>query len=451
MVAQDHTYFGYDEINKIKVGIPQSARPYHQAVFGATGTGKSTILFSQMVDDIRQDRGFAFLDPHGNTAERLLYEIPEDKMKRVIYFNPADLEYPIGLNLLGKVKIGEKDFLVEDLLDILQSIWQIGSGEQQIPEGIDVLANALAALVDVPEGSTFLGVPRMLTDPYFRQQVARSIKNEVVRPYWTLEYANLLKSNRNTGRPILHRARRLTRPRVIRNIIGQTETRIDFEQVMNEGYFLIANLSRGKIRDQNTRLLGSFLLSQFLRATMAREGMPESERKPFTIYLDEFQYFAAQPGTLSTMLSEARKYKVGLVVANQYLDQLDKKLLAAVLGNVGTYITLRLHYEDAARMAKEFHHSWDAAKLVSLKKSEMYYKVKDSAYEEPREAKTIAMPEQPQAASKRAAAEARKRRLIKFCRQTYGRPRQEVEKEIKQFYESYKPQVNGTLRKTTPK
>ncbi len=104
MVAQDHTYFGYDEINKRKVGIPQSARPYHQAVFGATGTGKSTILFSQMVDDIRQDRGFAFLDPHGNTAERLLYEIPENKMKRVIYFNPADLEYPIGLNLLGKVK-----------------------------------------------------------------------------------------------------------------------------------------------------------------------------------------------------------------------------------------------------------------------------------------------------------------------------------------------------------
>ncbi len=353
----------------IDFGIKTDDRRKHTYVVGKTGVGKSTMLENMAMDDIREGRGIAFIDPHGDPYERVLKNIPEHRIKDVVIFDPSDAEHPIGFNLLENINPEMKTLVVSGMIGIFQKIWAFTWG----PRLEHILRNAIMALMDYPN-STMIDILRILSDKTFRQSVVDTIQDPVIREFWTKEFEGYNDKLRSEAiAPIQNKVGQFVSSPIIRNIIGQPKSTIDLDEIINGNKILLVNLSKGKIGEDNSALLGAMLITKIQLAAMNRAYMDEDDRKDFFMYVDEFQNFATE--SFATIFSEARKYKLSIIVANQYIAQMPEEVRDAVFGNVGTIITFRVGAQDAPYLAKEMAPVFDETDLINLDKFHIYVKM----------------------------------------------------------------------------
>lgn len=356
---------------KVRFGIKQDDRRRHMYVVGSTGMGKSEFLKSMAIQDIEAGRGVCFIDPHGDTAESLLDYIPEERIKDVVYFDPDDLEYPIAFNVMEAVGgFDYRHLVASGLLGVFKKIWgaEVWSGRMEY-----VLNNTILALLEYP-GSTLLGINRMMSGKEYRKKVVANITDPIVKSFWTDEFAKYTdKFAVEASAAIQNKVGQFTSNNVIRNILGQPKSKINIRKIMDEGKILIVNVSKGKIGEDASRLLGAFLITKIQLAAMSRVNIPESERRDFFLYVDEFQNFATE--SFANILSEARKYHLSLVMAHQYIKQMEEHVMDAVFGNVGTIISFRVGAEDAEFLEKWFQPDFMMNDIVNLGKRSMYIKL----------------------------------------------------------------------------
>ena len=321
----------------------------HLYIIGKTGTGKSTLLYNLMLADLVGGHGFALLDPHGDLATAIADATPAWRIEHgVIYLDPSDLSHPVGFNPLNNVAVDQRPLVAAHVVAAFQHIWGASWG----PRLEYILTNALRLLLDAP-GSTLLGLPRLLTDPDYRNRLLAHSRDPVVRNFWLSEFAEY--SDRfavEAVAPIQNKVGTLLSPPAIRNMLGQVKSTIDIRSIMDRRQVLIVNLAKGKLGEAPTHLLGAFLATAFAQAAEARADVPEKERSDFTLYADEFQHFATD--SFASILSEARKYRLALVLAHQFLGQLPDLLRQAVIGNAGSIVAFRIGAEDAPLIANEF-------------------------------------------------------------------------------------------------
>jgi len=352
-----------------RFGIKADDRRRHMYLIGKTGMGKSTILENMIVDDIRSGHGVAVVDPHGDLAEKIIEYIPEDRVKDVIYFNPSDINYPIAFNVVEQVESHLRHLVASGLIGVFQKLWADSWG----PRLEYILRNAILAILDFP-GSTLLGVVRMLSDKNYRKRVVANIKDPVVKAFWEKEFSGYAdKFASEAVSPIQNKVGQFLSNSLMRNIVGQVKSSIDIREIMDEGKILIMNLSKGRIGEDNSALLGAMMITKIQLAAMSRVDVPEKERRDFYLYIDEFQNFSTD--SFANILSEARKYRLNLILAHQYIEQLSEKVKPAVFGNVGTMIVFRVGAADAEELVKEFTPTFTEEDLVNLPKYEMYLKL----------------------------------------------------------------------------
>ncbi len=404
---------------KRRFGIKDKDRAGHIYILGKTNTGKSTLIQNMAASDIERCHGLALIDPHGDLSEAVLNLVPRDRVKDVIYFNPADLAYPIAFNPLDKVEPDKCHLIVSGLISVFKKMCSRDSFWG--PRMEHILRNCIFALLEQPQ-STLADIPSLLTDKYFRAEVVARITNQTVRQFWLLEFEKYnvwLKSEASA--PILNRIGQFLSTPLIRNIVGQPKSSFNLRQIMDEGKILIADFSKGKIGEDNCSLLGSLLVTKLQLAAMSRADTPEEERRPFFLFIDEIHSFVTM--SFMDILSEARKYGLYLTLSHQYVEQLDERVRAAVIGNVGTIISFRVGSEDARFLAREFHPVFSESDLVNLPNHHIYLKLMiDGHTSEAFSAVTL-----PPA---RAAASSREE-IICWTRKNYGTPREEVEGKIK--------------------
>jgi hypothetical protein len=324
-------------------------RHHHVYTIGQTGTGKTTFLRNAIAQDIEAGRGVGVIDPHGDLALEILDTIPRWRTNDVIYFDPSDVEYPIGLNPIAKTDPRRHHLVVLNTVSALRGLWSDvwGLGRMQY-----ILQNTLSALLYY-DHSTLLGVNRMLADDGFRARVLAHVKDPIILAFWRNEFARYdSRLKAEAVAPIQNKVGQFGTTHMTRNILGQAKNAIDFRRVLDSGQIFIANLSKGTMGEDNSRLIGSFLVAQFQLAALSRADVAEADRAPFYLYIDEFQNFTSVE-SLSSILSEARKYRLALTLAHQYTAQLGKELRAAVFGNVGTVVCLRIGFEDARLLAEQ--------------------------------------------------------------------------------------------------
>lgn len=400
-------------------------------IIGKTGTGKSTLIENMAISDIRNGKGLALIDPHGDLAENVLNFIPKNRIEDVIYFNPADLEYPIAFNPLRKVQPDYHHLVVSGLISVFKKIWHEFWG----PRLEHILRHSILTLLEhhkSPKGqacgaSTLLDIPRLLTNKEFRKEVVESLANQQVKEFWLFEfekYSVWLKSDAIS--PILNKMGQFLTSVPLRNIVGQKENTFDLRKALDEGKILIVNLAKGKIGEDNCALLGAMMVTEIQLAALSRADLPEKERRAFYLYVDEIHNFLTL--SFADILSECRKYGLNLVFAHQYIEQVDEKVRAAIFGNIGTIISFRLGAEDAKYLAREFHPVFDETDLVNLPNYNIYLKLMiDGVASRAFSAVTLPPPE-------RSASF--KGEIINLSRERYGRPRKDVEREI--IFKGYK-------------
>lgn len=332
-----------------ELALDDADRLHHVYLIGQTGTGKTTVLRNAILQDIEAGRGVGVIDPHGDLALNLLDMIPPHRTNDVIYFDPADCEFPIGLNPIEKTDPRRHHLVVLNTVSALRGLWSDvwGLGRMQY-----ILTNTLSSLLYY-EHATLLGVNRMLADKPFRRKVLARVKDPILLSFWNLEferYDSRLKAE--AVAPIQNKVGQFATTRMTRNILGQAHNAIDFRSVIDRGQVFIANLSKGAMGEDNSRLIGSFLVAQFQLAALSRADIREDERRPFYLYIDEFQNFT-NVASLASILSEARKYRLALTLAHQYTAQLGEALRSAVFGNVGTILCLRIGFEDARLLSEQ--------------------------------------------------------------------------------------------------
>jgi hypothetical protein len=368
------TYFAEtDSRNKrVKFGIKAKDRTKHVYVIGKTGMGKSTVLENMAVQDIQNGEGMAFIDPHGKTADLLLDYIPEHRKKDVVYFAPFDLDYPISFNVLEQVDPDKRHLVVSGLMSTFKKIWQDAwSARMEY-----ILSNTLLALLEYPN-ATLLGVNRMYSDKEFRKDVVAHVTDPTVRAFWVEEFAKYTDRFAAEATPaIQNKIGQFTSNALIRNMIGQPKTSFDLRKIIDEKKILIINLSKGRVGEQNANLLGGMLITKIYLAAMSRaDASPALMRTlpQFYLYVDEFQSFANE--SFADILSEARKYKLNLTMAHQYIEQMEEEVRAAVFGNVGTMMIFRVGAYDAEVLEKEFAPTFTAEDIVNLGVYQIYIKL----------------------------------------------------------------------------
>jgi energy-coupling factor transporter ATP-binding protein EcfA2 len=350
-------------------GISKEDQRQHIYIIGKTGSGKTTLLRNLIIQHIELGHGVGLIDPHGDLAEELLDHISPRRSDHLCYFNPGDLEFPIGLNLLANVPPDERHLVASGIVGAFKGIWRDSWG----PRLEYILYNAVSALLDC-RNATLLGINRMLIDERFRAKVIRQIKDPFIRSFWAEEYAGYdERFQREAIAPIQNKIGQFLLNPVIRNILGQVRRRVSIPFVMNRERLFIANLSKGRIGHDKANLLGSLLTAQFQLAAMARTTEPEDERRDFYLFIDEFQNFTTD--AFASILSEARKYRLDLTLSHQYIDQLPLAIRQAVFGNVGTLIVFRIGYADAEVMEKEFGNTFPASVLADLDRYEAVVKL----------------------------------------------------------------------------
>ncbi len=365
------TYFAATDARgrHVPFGIKAKDRDRHMYVIGKTGMGKSTLLENMAIQDIRNGEGFAFIDPHGGTVERLLDYIPEERVKDVVYFAPFDMEHPVAFNVMEDVGYDRRHLVVSGLMATFKKIWEDAwSARMEY-----ILTNTLLALLEYP-GTTLLGVNRMYTDKDYRKRVIDNVKDPVVKDFWTKEFANYGDRYTQEATPaIQNKVGQFTGNPLIRNIIGQSKSSFDIRTMMDERKILIINLSKGLVGETNMRLLGSMLTTRIFLAAMSRASLPANELAAlphFYFYVDEFQNFANK--TFAEILSEARKYKLNLIIAHQYIEQMEEEVRDAVFGNVGTTVVFRVGPFDAEVLETIFMPRFTKEDVVSLDKRQIY-------------------------------------------------------------------------------
>jgi len=411
-----------------KFGIRRDDRLRHMYLIGKTGMGKSTTLENMIINDIRQGYGVGLVDPHGDLAEKILQFIPLNRINDVVYINPADLDFPVAFNILETADERYKHLISSGLMGVFKKIWpDVWSARMEY-----ILNNTLLALLDYP-GSTMLGVNRMLSDKVYRQKVIMKIKDPVVKAFWVTEFARYNERFAQEAiAPIQNKVGQFLSVGLIRNIVGQVTSTINIREIMDQGKILILNLSKGRVGEDNTRLLGGLFITKIQLSAMERVEIPEAERRDFFLYVDEFQNFATE--SFGNILSEARKYRLGLIMAHQYIEQLDEIVRAAVFGNVGTTIAYRVGANDAEYLEKEFTPRFLQEDLVNLPKYQMYLKLLiNGIASEPFSA--IGLPPLTEE-EKTGSLE----KVIKVSRERYARPRQIVEDKIARWSESNEPE-----------
>lgn len=353
-----------------KFGIKPEDRRRHTYIVGKTGMGKSTLLLNCIIQDIRNGNGVAVLDPHGDLVERILDYIPSRRINETIYFNPADVEYPIAFNPLYHTDLSQKHLVASGLVQVFKKIWADSWG----PRLEYVLRNAILALLDTT-GHSLLGVTRMLSDDRFRARVVAGIKDPVVRHFWVMEYEGYPKVFRTeTISPIQNKVGQFLSNPLVRNIVGQTKTKFNLAKVMDNGGILLLNLSKGRIGEDNSSLLGSLMVTQLYLAALRRAKILEVERRDFYLYIDELQSFVTED--FPSILSEARKYSLNIAgMANQFISQLPENMASAILGNVGTLIAFTVGSEDAEILEREFRPEFNADDLQILPNYNVYLKL----------------------------------------------------------------------------
>src|SRR5580704_640199 len=350
-------------------GISTNDQRQHLYIIGKTGSGKTTLLRNLILQNIALGHGVGVIDPHGDLAEELLSHIPPARADHLVYFNPGDLQFPVGLNVIGSVAPNERHLVASGIVGAFKGIWRDSWG----PRLEYILYNAVSALLDC-RNATLLGVNRMLTDDAYRAKVVRQIKDPFIRAFWAEEYANYdERFKREAIAPIQNKLGQFLLNPVIRNILGQVRKKVDIPFVMNNGRLFIANLSKGRLGHDKANLLGSLLVTQFQLGAMARSSRPESERRDFYLFIDEFQNFSTD--AFASILAEARKYHLALTLSHQYIDQLSLPVRQAVFGNFGTLIAFRISYTDAEVMAKEFGNTIPAVALADLERYEAVVKL----------------------------------------------------------------------------
>ncbi len=417
-------------------GIKLDDRRRHIYIVGKTGMGKTALLKNMIIQDIRAGRGVGFVDPHGEAAEELLDFVPKNRINDVIYFNPADIDYPIAFNVMEKVEASHRHLVASGLMGVFKKIWpDVWSARMEY-----ILNNCILALLESPN-STLLGINRMLADPDYREKIIERVKDPVVKAFWVQEFARYTQRYEvEATAAIQNKVGQLISAPLLRNIIGQVKSSIDMRKVLDERKILILNLSKGKIGEDASRLLGALLITKLQLAAMSRVDIPEEEREDFFLYVDEFQNFATE--AFVNILSEARKYRLGLVLANQYLGQLEEmtptgkstKVRDAIFGNVGTIIVFRVGAEDAEFLEKEFSPECTAEDLVNLAKYNIYIKLMiDGIASPPFSAETLP-PFNPPKKSHRE-------KIIKVSRERYGTPRERVEEKILRWSQPVTPSL----------
>ncbi len=355
--------------NRRKFGIKASDRRHHMYVIGQTGTGKTTLLETMIVQDMRNGQGLAVIDPHGDFVDRIAKFIPEDRKKDVIYFNIPDPACPYGFNPLRDVPPHRRPLAASGVLEAFQKIWVTTWG----PRMEYILRNTLLTLLEQP-GATLGDVTRLYADEVFRRRALARVSNPQVRRFWYLEFEKYTpRYKAESLGPIQNKVGAFLSDPVIHRIMTEGRENLDMRRIMDEGKILLVNLAKGRIGGDNSALLGAMLVSHLGLAALSRADIPERERRDFFLYLDEFQNFT----TFSTanMLSELRKYRLNLTIAHQYLSQLEPEVRDAIFGNVSTKIAFRIGLRDAEMVEKEFYPEFSAHDLINLPNFHIYLKL----------------------------------------------------------------------------
>ncbi|MBI1974294.1 MAG: type IV secretion system DNA-binding domain-containing protein [Candidatus Zambryskibacteria bacterium] len=423
---QKITYFAETDARgqRVKFGIKSPDRSKHVYVIGKTGMGKSTLLENMAIQDIRNSEGLAFVDPHGGTAEKLLEYVPSERIKDVLYFAPFDMDHPVSFNIMEDVGVEKRHLVVNGLMSVFEKIWEDAWSARMAY----ILQNTLLALLEYP-GATLLAVNRMYTDKAFRTKVVDNVTDISVKSFWVDEYAKYTDKYTQEATPaIQNKIGQFAGNPLIRNIIGQPKSSFDVRKLMDEKKILIVNLSKGRVGEGNARLLGSMLITKIYLAAMSRadENAATLAKLPsFYLYVDEFQSFADR--SFADILSEARKYKLNLTMAHQYIEQMEEEVRDAVFGNVGTMITFRVGAYDAEILEKEFAPTFMAEDLVNLGLRQIYLKLMiDSVASAPFSA--VTMPPLEQTELPRVSE------IIESSRKMFSRPRPDVEKGIADWH-----------------
>ena len=358
---------------KKRFGIKIDDRRRHIYTIGKTGSGKSTLLENMAISDILAGRGVGIVDPHGEFAEKMLDFVPEERLDDVIYFNPADMEYPIAFNPLEQVGTEFRHLVASGVMGVFKKIWvDAWSARMEY-----ILNNTLLALLEFPS-STLIGIIRMLSQPEYRKKIVANIKDPVIKAFWVNEFARYSQRFETEAvAAIQNKVGQFVSNPLIRNILGQPNSSINMRDIMDKGKILIVNLSKGRIGEDNSTLLGAMIITRLQLAAMSRVDLPEHKRRDFFLYVDEFQNFATE--SFANILSEARKYRLSLTLAHQYIGQLvhdqNVKVRDAVFGNVGTIACFRIGAADAEFMEKEFLPEFAENDLVNLAKYNIYIKL----------------------------------------------------------------------------
>jgi len=398
-------------------GIKTDDRRRHLYAIGKTGMGKTNMLENLAIQDIRNGHGVCFVDPHGDTAEKLVSMIPPERINDVIYFNPADQDYPIAFNVLEEVPREFRPLVASGLIGVFQKLWADSWG----PRLEYILRNALLALLETP-GSTLLGVMRILTDKKYRIRVTNNITDPVVRAFWADEFPQWNERVlQEVISPIQNKVGQFLTSPIIRNLLGQTKSAFDIRKVMDDKKILILNLSKGRIGEDNSALVGAMMITKIQLAAMGRVDTEEDEREDFYLYVDEFQNFSTE--SFANILSEARKYRLNLTLANQYIMQLDEVVRDAIFGNVGTIVSFRVGATDAEYLEKEFEPVFTMNDIVNLPKYNIYLKLMiDGISGDAFSATTLPPIER--------KYEDSTEKVIKVSRERYSQDRESVEKKI---------------------
>lgn len=399
-------------------GILRADRGRHLYILGQTGTGKSGLLELLTLSDIYYDQGFAVIDPHGDYATSVIRYIPKRRIKDVIYFNPADHDFPVAFNPLEITDSATKGQVSSELVGVMKRMFDSWGPRLEY-----ILRFTLLALLDYPN-STMLDITRMLTDKKFRDDVIRHIDDPVVKNFWVTEFASWNdKFASEAVAPVLNKVGAFTANPLIRNLIGQPKSAVNIRRAMDEGKIIIINLSKGLIGEDNAAILGAMFVTKIQLAAMSRSDIPRIEdRRPFYLYVDEFQNFATD--SFAVILSEARKYGLNLTVANQYISQMEESVRNAVFGNVGSMITFRVSPDDSPFLIKYFEPQFEAADLSNFQNRHFVASLSIAGEKAaPFSAMTLNIP--PTQNDHTAD-------IVEYSRQTYASPRAQVEDAIRQ-------------------
>ena len=403
-------------------GIRIDDRRRHMYVIGKSGMGKSELLKNLAIQDIQDGRGLCFMDPHGDIVNDILDYIPEHRVKDVIYINPADMQFPVAFNVMEKVDFDQRHLVADGMMAVFKKIWV----DQWSARMEYILNYTILALLEA-EGSTLLGVNRMMAEKEYRRKIIEQVTDPEVRAFWTTEFAKYNdRYAQEATAAIQNKIGQFVSNPLIRNLIGQVHTSFNMRRAMDEGKIILVDISKGRIGEDASRLLGAMIITKVQLAAMSRVDVPRHERPDFTLIIDEFQNFAT--ASLASVLSEARKFNLSLVVAHQYVKQLDEAVADAVFGNVGTIITFRIGADDAELLEQEFAPEFEATDLVNLGFRQIYLKLMiDGVTSHAFSAMTmdtIAKPPQ-----------SFRTEVVEYSRSMYARPRADVETEISAWRE----------------